>query len=131
MISVPLAEKCRASTAISKRMLAVSPLILVSKTACDLEIPIVSTDHQQLLELLWTLWQSIKLAGMYATGHQVISSPLWRALEQNRRLDLEETAGVKKIPNELDGLVANDYVALHSLASQIQITVPQAQRFIH
>src|SRR3712207_7650825 len=50
------------------------------------------------------------------------------ALEQDRRLDLDEAAFVEERANVVDGAVAQPQVAGHARPAQIQVAVAQPQR---
>jgi hypothetical protein len=110
--------------------LPVAPLILVAKAARNLEVLLVSGDHQQLLQLLGRLRESIELAGMDPAGHQVVSRPLGSGLEQNRGLHLDEAALVQEVADVLDHTMAQDDVALQAVPAQVQVAVPQAQGLV-
>ena len=50
---------------LSKFGLAVCPEVFVAETFYYLEVTVEARDHQQLLECLGTLWQSVKLSGVH------------------------------------------------------------------
>ena len=88
--------------------LAVGAQVFVAEAAGDLEVSLVSGDHQQLFELLGGLGEGVELARMQAAGDEIVPRPLRRALEEDRRFDLDETAGVEEIAHVLDHAVAKD-----------------------
>jgi len=123
-------DKAHLQVKLGELRLAVAALILVAEAAGDLEVALVAGHHQELLELLGTLGQGIELAGMHATGHQVVARAFRRGLEQDRRLDFHEAFAIQEVADVLDHAVAQDDVALHPLAAQIQVTVLEPQGFI-
>ena len=75
--------------------------------------------------------QSIELARVDAAGHDIITRALRRALEQDRCLDLYKTTVREMLTNEPGDLVIQHEVALHPLTPQVEVAVPQPDRFIH
>ncbi len=111
--------------------LAVSPQVLVAETAGDLEILLEASHHQQLLELLRRLGQSVEAAGVDPAGHQVVPCPFGSALDQNRGLDLDEAALIQEITDKLDHPVAENDVSLHTLAAQVEIPIFETQGLVN
>src|SRR5262245_12506465 len=73
--------------------LAISAQVLISETAHDLEVAVKARDHQQLLEILRRLGQSIEFSRIEAARHQIIPRPFRGAANQKWRFDLEEAVG--------------------------------------
>src|SRR5262249_8537307 len=106
--------------------LAISAQVFVAEAARDLEVAVHSSDHQKLLELLWRLRQRIELARVEAAGHQVVARALGRALGQNRSFDLDKAVSVHVVTDVFDRAMAQLDVALHHVASQVEVAVAQA-----
>ena len=110
--------------------LAVGAQVLVAETACDLEVALDAGDHEQLLELLRALRQRIELAGLQAAGHDKVARAFGRALEQNRRLDLQEVAVGEVLANETDDLVAQHQILRHARPADVEIAVLEPQHLV-
>ena len=111
--------------------LSVGTQVLIAEAARDLVVAVKPRYHQQLLELLWRLWQRIELTRMDAAGHDIVACSLWRALDQDRRLDLDEPSLVQKAAHERDHVVSQLEVALHPRTPQVEVTVLQPQQLAH
>src|SRR5690606_11870585 len=99
--------------------LAVGALVLVAEAAGDLEVTLEAGDHEQLLELLRALRESVELAGMYAAGHQVVARPFRRALKKDGRFNLDKAALAEEITNKFHRAVAQSQVTLQTIPAQI------------
>ncbi|MBA7697688.1 hypothetical protein ES703_106356 [subsurface metagenome] len=75
--------------------------------------------------------QRVELAGVHATGHQVITRPLRSALNQDGRLHLNKPFGIQEITDKLDYPVTKQQVLLHPGPPQVKIAVLQAQVLIY
>ena len=111
--------------------LAVGAQILVAETFGDLIVAVHAGDHQNLLEQLRRLRQRVKRAGRDAAGHEVVARTFGRGLHQDRRFHLGEVAAVQVGARVLGHLVARAQVVLHALAAQVEITVGEAEVFVH
>ena len=96
----------------------------------DLEVALHAGDHQQLLQLLRRLRQRIEHARVDAAGHDVIARAFGRRLDEQRRLDLHEAARAQVVSQEQHDLVAQQQVALHVRAAQVEIAVLQPQALV-
>ena len=103
--------------------LPVGAEVLVAEAARDLEVAVVPAHHEQLLVDLRRLRQRVELARVHAAGHEIVARALGGGLDQQRGLDFEEALSIEVIANELDHLVAQLQVALHTLAAQVQVAV--------
>ena len=72
---------------------AVAPGVLVPEAGGNLEVPVKPRGHQQLLELLRRLGQSVELAGVLPSGHQVIPGALGGGGGEDGGGDLQEALG--------------------------------------
>ena len=61
-----LVNKAHLAVNLCELRLAVSSEVLIAEALCNLEIAVETTHHQQLLQCLWTLWQSIELSRIHA-----------------------------------------------------------------
>ena len=110
--------------------LAVGAQVFVAEAARDLEVAVEAADHEDLLEDLRRLRQSVEVAGMHTAGHQVVARALGRAARHERRLDLEEAFARKLCADGLRNLVPHQEVGLHLGPAQVEIAILQAQLLI-
>ena len=108
--------------------LAVGAQVLVAEAAGDLEVALEARDHEKLLELLRRLRQGVESARMHAAGHDVVPRPLRRAFDEDRRFDLHEVTSEEVCADELHHTAAQQDIALHAGAAQVQVAIPQPQR---
>jgi len=83
-----------------------------------------------LLQLLRRLGQGIKAPWVEAAGHNIIPGSLGSALDQNGRLDLHKAALGEELADKAHHVVPQEDVALHALATQVQVAVAKAQRLV-
>ena len=107
--------------------LTVAAEILVAKAPGDLEIFFDARNHEDLLELLGRLRERVELARPDARRHEVFARALGRALEQRRRLDLNEALRVEVVAHGLGRAVALEEILAHLRPAQVEVTVSQAQ----
>src|SRR6185436_4168823 len=105
--------------------LPIRPLVLVPKTASELIIPLDTSDHQNLFELLRGLRQSVKSAWLTAIWHQEFASSFRCAFEQDRCLDFEKTAFIHENAHGCGDLAPQPEMMCHFGPAQIQIPVSQ------
>ena len=110
--------------------LAVAAQVLVSIAAGDLHVAVDAGDHQQLLELLRALRQRVDHARLEATRYDEVARALWGALDERRRLDLDEAVGVMDIADGLDHPAAEHQPALHRLAPDVEVAVLEPQALV-
>ncbi len=113
-----------------KFRLPVGAQVLVAETAHDLKILIEAAHHQQLLEDLRRLRQRVEGARIDARWHQIIAGALGRGAGQDRRFDFEEPLTGKHLADSEGDLRAQDDVALHTRAAQIDVAVFEARVFL-
>jgi hypothetical protein len=77
------------------------------------------------------LRQRIEFAGLQAAGHDKVARTLRRALEQDRRLDLQKVAIREVFADEAHHAVAQRQVLRHARAADVEIAILEAQRLIH
>ena len=124
-------DKAHLQVELGKLGLAVSPQVFVAEAARDLEIAFDARHHQQLLQLLRALRQRIKLAGMQAAGHHEIACAFGRALEQDRRLDLEEIAIRQVLADKAHDAVSQHQVLRHARSADIQVAILEPQHLVY
>ena len=76
---------------LGKLRLAIGPQIFIAKRFRDLKIFLHPGDHEELLVLLWCLWQRIKFPRQQPAGNQKVASAFRGAFAQNRRLDFKKS----------------------------------------
>jgi len=101
----------------------VGPEILVAETAHDLEIPVESRDHQNLLEQLRRLRQRVETPRLHPAGHQVVARAFGRGARHERSFDLEKSLRRKIVANGQRNLVPQLDILLHGIAAQIKIAI--------
>jgi len=104
---------------------------LIAEAARDLEIALDARHHKELLELLRALRQRIEVVRVQAARHDKVARPLRRALQQDRRLDLQKVALRQKLADEAHHMMAQFQIRQHARAPQVQIAILEAQRLIH
>ena len=109
--------------------LAIGAEILITEAADDLEVLIEAADHEELLEDLRGLRERVEAAGLYAAGNEVIARAFRGGTRHERRFDFEEAEAVQHFANGEGDLRAQDDVALHARAAQIDVTVLEARFF--
>ena len=80
--------------------------VLVAKAADDLVVALKAADHQQLLEQLRRLRQRVERPGRDPRRDEEVTRALGRRARQERRLDLQEVAGVEHLADRAHDLVA-------------------------
>ena len=70
--------------------LTVRAQVLIPEASGDLEIPVITGTHQQLLENLRRLGKGVKHARMHPAWHQIVSRSLRRGLGEHGRFDLQK-----------------------------------------
>ncbi len=111
--------------------LAVGAEVFIAEAAHDLEIFVVAADHQQLLEDLRRLRQSVEAAGLDAAGDQIIARAFGRRARHERRFDFEKALAVEMLAHGEADLRAQHDIALHVRAPQVDVAVFQARVFLH
>ena len=104
----------------------VAPGVLIPEAGSDLEIAIKAGGHQQLLELLGSLGQSVELAGVLSGGHQIVPGAFGRGGGQDGGGDLQEALLGHAAADVRHHLAAQDDVFLHGGVAQVQEAVLQA-----
>ena len=107
-------DKAHLQVELGELRLAVGAQIFVAEAAGDLEVALDAGHHQQLLELLRALRQGVELARVQAAGHDEVACAFGRALEQDRRLDLQEVARRQVVADEAHDAVAQHQVLRHA-----------------
>ena len=97
--------------------------IFIAETFCDLEIPLDSAHHQQLLVLLRGLRKRVKAPRKDSARHEEFARSLRSALREQRRFDFEKPLRVEVVTSCLGDLMAHREIAHHLRAPQVQITV--------
>ena len=102
---------------------AVCTGVLIPEAGGDLEIAVEAGGHQQLLELLGRLGQSVELAGVVPGGHQIVPGALGGGGRQDGGGDLQEAVGGHGLAQGGHHVAAQDDVVLHLGVAQVQIAV--------
>ena len=110
--------------------LAVAAQVLVAVAARDLEVAVEPGDHQQLLELLRALRKRVDAARLETRRDDEVAGALRRALDQRRRLDLDEPMRVVDLADRLDHPAAQQESPLHRLAPDVEVAVLEANALV-
>ena len=70
--------------------LAVGAQVFVAEATDDLEVPVLTGDHQHLLQLLRRLRQCVERPVGQSGWHEEVARAFGRARGEDRRLDLDE-----------------------------------------
>ena len=107
--------------------LAVGAQVLVAEAAHDLEVAVVSGDHQELFQRLGRLRQGVELVRGHAARDHEVAGAFGCGVDQIGGLDFEESLVGEEPPDLLGHLVAQDQVALQGRAPQVEVAVLHAQ----
>ena len=97
--------------------------VLVPEAGGDLEVTVKAGGHQQLLELLGRLRQSVELAGVVPGGNQVIPGALGGGRGEDGGGDLQKALLGHQPPQLGHHLAAQDDVGLHGGVAQVEEAV--------
>ena len=111
-------------------VLAVGAEVLVAQATGDLVVAVDAADHQQLLEQLGALRQRVERAGLLARRHEELARSLGRRRHQHRCLDLDEALTLHRGAHRAVDRAADAEVALHALASHVEVAVAEANRLV-
>ncbi len=127
---VVLVDEARLGVELHELILAISPHVLVAEATGDLVVAIDAADHQQLLEELRALRQRVERTGARARRHEELAGTLGRRRHQHRRLDLDEALSLHRCPDRAVHLGADAEVALHPLATHVEIPIAKPDRLV-
>ena len=122
-----LLDEAHLTVDLSELRLAVRTKILVTEALDDLEIAIKATNHQQLLEGLRRLGQSVELVRVHTGGHDEVTSTLWRRLNEDRRLYFEEALTIKIAAHGESEAVTQLKVGAYAATTQVKVAVLHTQ----
>ena len=105
--------------------LPVGAQVFVAEALHDLDIAVHAGDHEDLLEELRRFGQRVERAEVEAAGHEEVARAAGRAADHDRRLDVNEAVLVEVAADALDQPMAEDQVALHLGAAQVNVAVLQ------
>ena len=71
-----LLDKCHLTVNLCKFRLTVGTQILIAEATYNLEVAVVTCNHQQLLQSLWRLWQCIELVRVHTRRHNEVTRSL-------------------------------------------------------
>ena len=105
---------------------AVGTGVLVPEAGGNLEVTVKAGGHQQLLELLGRLGQSVELAGVVPGGNQIVPGALRGGSGEDGGGDLQKSLLGHQPPQLGHHLTAQDDVGLHGGVAQVEEAVFQA-----
>src|SRR5829696_324246 len=111
--------------------LAVPALVLVAQCAGYLEVSFEASHHQELLELLWGLWERVELPWIEAGRDQVVPGAFRGRCREERGFDLHEAPIIEVVAHVLDDAVAEQDLVTHPLPAQVEVAVLQAECLVN
>jgi hypothetical protein len=108
--------------------LPVEPEILVPEAAHDLEVALEPRHHQDLLEELGRLGERVEAPPGQPARDQEVAGALRGRAREHRRLDLDEALAVEVVAHGPADLVAEQEVAHHERAAEVEVPVPEPER---
>ena len=102
---------------------AVGTGVLVPEAGGNLEVTVKAGGHQQLLELLGRLGQSVELAGVVPGGNQIVPGALRGGSGEDGGGDLQKSLLGHQPPQLGNHLAAQDDVGLHGGVAQVEEAV--------
>ena len=125
-----LVDEAHLEVELGELRLAVAAQVLVAVAAGDLEVAVEPGDHEQLLELLWALRKRVDAARLETRRDDEVAGAFGRALDQRRRLDLDEPVRVVDLADRLDHPAAQQEAPLHRLAPDVEVAVLEAHALV-
>ena len=122
-----LLDEAHLTVDLSELRLAVRTKILVTEALDDLEIAVKATNHQQLLEGLRRLGQSVELVRVHARGHDEVAGTLRRRLNEDRRLYFEEALTIKIAAHSEGKAVTQLKIGAYAATTQVEVAVLHTQ----
>jgi len=104
-------------------------LIFVAEALHHLKVFVHSRNHQNLLEDLGRLRQSVKLPVMDAAGHKKIARPLRRRAREHGRFHFNEAHLVHDLADFENDFVAQREIVVWLRPAQIEIAEKEARLF--
>jgi len=100
---------------------------LVAEAFDDLEIAVVSCHHEQLLEDLGRLGQSVELPRVEPRGHNEVAGAFRGGLDEHGGLDLDEVVGIQEVAGGLGHAMPQQEGILAGLSAQVEVAVFQSE----
>ncbi len=122
-----LLHECHFAVYLGELRLAVGAQVFVAKAPHNLKIPVVTGNHQQLLESLRRLREGIKFSRIHAAWHNEIACTFGGGLDEVRRFNFQKFLFVQVCTRGDGEFVAQDEFFLHGIAAQVQVAVLHAQ----
>ena len=122
-------DKRHLNIQLSEFRLTVGAEVFVTETARQLNVTVVSGNHEQLFVQLRGLGQGVVFARMNAAWNQIISSAFGSGSSQHRGFDFDKPVSVCIVAQRLNHAMAQHQRVLHSGAAQVQISILQSNVF--
>ena len=103
--------------------LAVSSEVLVTETAHDLEVAVVTGHHKQLLEGLRRLRKGVELSRIHSGRHHEIPGSLRSGFDEIRSLDFKEGLGIEIVADFVRNLVPQFESLAQRVAAKVEVAV--------
>ena len=103
--------------------LTVGSEVFVTETFGYLEVAIEAAHHEQLLQCLRTLWQSIELSWVHSRWHDEVACTLGCRANEYWCLHFDKLSGVEEVAYENSHLVTQLQIASHDGTSQVKIAI--------
>ena len=112
---------------LSELRLTIGTQVLVAEATYDLEVAVVTSHHQQLLQGLGRLRQSVELIGVHTARNNEVARTLRGRFDQIGGLDFEEALLVEERTHCLSHTVAQDHCTLQGGTTQVEVAVTHTQ----
>ena len=123
---VVLVDKRHFAVDLCELWLTVGTKVFVAEALGYLEVAVESAHHEQLLQCLRALWQSVELTRVHARRHNEVARTLRCRTDKDRSLNLDEVLSIEEVAYEDSHAVAQLQVLAHSRTTQVEIAVLHA-----
>ena len=120
---VVLIHKAHLAVNLSKLRLTVGTQVLITEALSYLEVAVETSHHQELLQGLRALRESVELTRVHARWNHEVARTLWSTTNEDRSLHLHEVLAIEEVANQDAHTVTKLQVLAHSRAAQVQVTI--------
>ena len=126
-----LADKCHLHINLRKLRLTICAKILIAEALSNLVVALNATNHQQLLQQLWRLWQCIEVSTLHSGGDQEVTSSLRSRFEQRWSFYLGKVTLMECLTKRKRKIRTHTKILCHLRTAQVNIAIPQAKIFVN
>ena len=120
---VVLVDKRHFAVNLCELWLAVGTKVFVAEALGYLEVAVESAHHEQLLQSLRALWQSVELTWVHARRHNEVACALRCRTDKYRSLNLDEVLCIEEVAYEDCHAVAQLQILAHGRTAQVEVAV--------